>query len=209
MKKKNIGTLDRLLRVLLAEIGIIAAFFWTSPEWQIFLFLLAVVLLVQAATGVCGFYSMLRWNTCENIKRGNKNMIRASLALILLAAVVGSYASAVVTRDTFMTDFKSIREPYNLTIDYSGKDLRQESIASYEHLTAAFAVFQNKYSKYRPFAVMFDGQFSGDLQNISIIINSSGEDIHTGSLAKAHDNLEKAEPIFESMLKRNGLAYTA
>ncbi len=206
MKSKNIGTLDRLLRVFLAETCIVASFFWVSMEWQIILFLIAVVAIVQAATGVCGFYSMLRWNTCENIKRDNKSLIRASLVVILLLAVAGSYASAVLTKDIFMTDFRSVKEPYDLTINYASKDQRPESIASYEQLTTAFAAFQNKYAKYRPFAVMFDGRFSGDMQNISVIINSSGKDIHSGSLTNACNNLKKADPIFQDMLKRNGLA---
>jgi hypothetical protein len=208
VKNKNIGTLDRLFRVFLAEILIIAGFFWAGMEWQIILFLLAVVLLFQAATGVCGLYGMLKWNTCENIKRNNKNLIRASLALILLVAVVGGYASAVLTRDIFMTDLKGVEESYNLTIYYSGKDLGQESISSYEQLKTANAVFQNKYAMYRPFAVMFDGRLSGDMKNISLAVNSSGEDIHMGSLAKAHDNLEKARPIFQAILRRNGFGQT-
>ncbi len=206
MKSKNVGTLDRLLRVVLAEICIIAGIFWASLEWQIILFLLSVVLLVQAATGVCGFYSMLRWNTCENVKRNNKNLVRASLALILIVAVVGSYASSVLTGNIFMTDFGSVKKPYDLTLNYTAKDLRQESIGSYEQLTADFAAFENKYANYRPFAIMFDSRFTGDMQNISVIINSSGEDIHSGSLTKAHDNLAKAGPIFDSMLRRSGLA---
>jgi hypothetical protein len=206
VKRKNIGTLDRMLRVFLAEILIIVGFFWAGMEWQIILFLLAVVLLFQAATGVCGLYSMLRWNTCENIKRDNKKLIRASLALVLLVAVVGGYASAVLTRDIFIMDLKGVEDPYNSTIYYSGKDLRQESIASYDQLKTANAAFQNKYAAYRPFAVMFDGRLSGDMKNISLAVTSSGEDIHTGSLAKAHDSLEKAVPIFQEILRRNGLA---
>ncbi len=72
---RNIGTLDRLLRIIAAEVCVLAAFFWVSKEWQIVLYLLAAVLLFQAATGVCGFYNLLGWNTCENIKRKDKNLL--------------------------------------------------------------------------------------------------------------------------------------
>jgi hypothetical protein len=206
VKSKNIGTLHRLARVFLAEVLIIAGFFWVGMEWQIILFLFAVVLLFQAATGVCGLYSMLRLNTCEKIRRDNKRLIRASLAMVLIVAVAGSYASAVMTRDAFTNDMKGVEEPYNLTIGYFGKDMREESIESYERLKTANAAFQSKYATYRPFAVMFDGCLSGDMRNISLIVNSSGEDIHTGSLARARANLEKAGPIFRSIRKRNGFA---
>ncbi|MDQ1262555.1 MAG: hypothetical protein QG575_1736, partial [Euryarchaeota archaeon] len=38
---KNLGTMDRLLRVILAEICILVAFFWATEVWQIPLYLIA------------------------------------------------------------------------------------------------------------------------------------------------------------------------
>ncbi len=94
---KNIGTFDRLLRVFIAEICIIIGFFWASTDWQIFLYLIAVVMIFQAATGACGIYKMLGWNTCERVKRDNKNLIRAALAGIIIFGIAAAYASAVLT----------------------------------------------------------------------------------------------------------------
>ena len=53
---KNLGTMDRLLRVILAEVCILVAFFWVAEEWQIPLYLIAAVMLFQAATATCGIY---------------------------------------------------------------------------------------------------------------------------------------------------------
>ncbi len=202
---KNIGTLDRLLRVFIAEICIIAGFFWVSTEWQILLYLIAALMVFQAATGVCGFYNMLRWNTCERIKRSNKNLIRASLVVIIVIAVAGSYASAVLTKDMLVKDITDMRKPYNLTLEYTGKGLNKESIESYRNLSAALVAFSGKYSKYRPLAAKFDGRFSGDMQNLSVIINASGDYIQMGNLTKARSKLIEAGPIFENMTIRNNL----
>ncbi len=202
---KNVGTLDRLLRVILAEVCGLAAFFWLSKEWQIVFYLLAAVLLFQAATGVCGFYNFLRWNTCETIKRKDKNLIPIALVAMIVVAVAGSYGSAVLTRDIFQSDLSSIMEPYNLTMKYTGQDLRQESVQQFELLESSFAAFEEKYRDYRPLVVKFDDQFTGDLQNLSAIISGAGEDIHQGRLKTAHDNLQRAEPVFQSMRERNSL----
>ena len=122
---KNVGTLDRLLRVFLAEICIIAGFFWASTDWQILLYLIAAILILQAATGSCGIYNLLRLNTCERVKRSNKNMIRASVAALIVIAVVGAYASAVLTKDMLAKDILDIKNPYNLTLEYTSKGLNR------------------------------------------------------------------------------------
>ena len=197
--------MDRLLRVILAEGCALAAFFWLGREWQIVFYLLAAVLLVQAATGVCGFYNFLKWNTCENIKRKDKNLLPIALMVMIVVAVVGSYGSAVLTRDIFLNDLSSIREPYDLTIQYTSQDLRQESAQQFERLESSFAAFQEKYTDYRPLAVKFDDQFTGDLQNLSAIVSGSKDEIHQGNLKTAHDNLLRAEPLFQGVLARNGL----
>ncbi len=202
---KNVGTFDRLLRVILAEICMLAAFFWLGKEWQIVFYLLAAVLLLQAATGVCGFYNFLKWNTCENIKRKEKNLIPVALMVMIVVAVAGSYGSIVLTTDIFQDDLSSIEEPYDLTTQYVSQDLRQESVQQFEQLESALAAFQEKYSDYRPPTVKFDDQFSGDLQNLSAIISSSREDIYNGSLKTAHDNLQMGRPALQRMLERNSL----
>lgn len=196
---RNVGTLDRLLRVVLAEACILAAFFWLGMEWQIVFYLLAAVLLIQAATGVCGFYNFLRWNTCENVKRKDKNLLPIAIVVLIVVAVAGSYGSAVLTRDIFLNDLHSIDEPYDLTMEYTHQELKTESVQQYEQLEAAVSAFQEKYSDYRPLVVKFDDQFTNNMQNLSAIISRSSEDIRNGSLKTAHDNLQGAKPLLQRM----------
>lgn len=196
--------MDRLLRVVLAEACILAAFFWLGREWQIVFYLLAAVLLIQAATGVCGFYNFLRWNTCENIKRKDKNLLPIAIVVLIVVAVAGSYGSAVLTRDIFLNDLRSIKEPYDLTMEYTHQELKTESVQQYEQLEAAVSAFQEKYSDYRPLVVKFDDQFTDNMQNISVIISGSSEDIHNGSLKTAHDSLQMAKPLLQRMQEHGG-----
>jgi len=92
---KNLGTVDRLLRVILAELCIIAAFFWAAEEWQIPLYLIAALMLVQAATASCGLYSLLGINRCPVIRRENKSLAAVLVAVALILAAAGIYGSTL------------------------------------------------------------------------------------------------------------------
>ena len=113
---KNLGTMDRLLRVIVAEVCILVAFFWVAEEWQIPLYLIAAVMLFQAATATCGIYRMLRWDNCEVIRRRDKNLMTAFVVAVLLLAGSGSYGSAAITRNIFLTDAGSVNASYSTTI---------------------------------------------------------------------------------------------
>jgi hypothetical protein len=203
---KNLGTIDRVIRVFLAELCILAAFFWRTGEWQILLYLVAIVLLVQSATGVCGLYSLLRWNTCEMVKRRNKNLTAIVLVLAVVIAVLGGYASAVLTRNMFVQDLQSIQEPYSQTMRSLEKGDKPEALAGWEKMNSSFTAFERKYSSYRPVAVRFDGQLSGDLLNITDLLRGSEEKINRGDLSQAQRDLLQVEVIMEDMKARNGLS---
>jgi len=194
---KNLGTVDRLLRVILAELLILVALFWVGTEWQIPLYLIAVLLLFQAATSTCGLYSLLGWNSCELVKRKDKKLMAAAVVAILVLAVAGSYASMALTKNIFLNDLGKVNEPYSLALQYSGQGKRQEAVEQYEMLGNAFGAFQKKYSKYRPLGVNFDGNFADEMNNISEAISVTKEYIYQGNLALAHEELQKAEPILQ------------
>ena len=196
---KNLGTVDRLLRVILAELIILVAFFWVGMEWQIPIYLIAALLLFQAATSTCGLYSLLGWNSCELVKRKDWNLMTAAVAAALVLAVAGSYASIVLTKNIFLEDLEKVKEPYSWALQYSGQGQRQEAVMQYEKLESTFGAFQEKYSKYRPLVVKFDGNFTAELNNISAAIGGSKQDIYQGNLTGAHEELQKAEPLLQKM----------
>jgi len=196
---KNLGTVDRLMRVILAEACILVAFFWVAVDWQIPLYLIGIVMLFQAATGTCGLYSLLGWNSCERIKRRNKNLMATFAALALLLAVAGSYMSITLTNDIYRQDVTALSGAYSLALQSS--DRGEVSLAADQNkkLQAAFESFEERYSKYRPMAIKFDGNFSGEMNRISEAISSSQEGLEQGNLTGAHLKLLGAEPAIRAL----------
>jgi uncharacterized membrane protein HdeD (DUF308 family) len=62
--KKNIGTKDRIARLILGIILIILAFFTANISIKILLSVIAIVAIFQAAVSWCVLYSLLGKNTC-------------------------------------------------------------------------------------------------------------------------------------------------
>ena len=64
MLKRNVGTLDRVLRVI-AGVALLAAFFAGAGEgpWH-YALLIGVVPLLTAAVGSCPLYTLLGISTC-------------------------------------------------------------------------------------------------------------------------------------------------
>ncbi|GAB4446550.1 MAG: DUF2892 domain-containing protein [Chloroflexi bacterium OHK40] len=63
--RRNVGTLDRDIRLVLAAIfALVALFAPFGGLWQIIPATLALVMLLTAAFGVCPFYSLFGLNTC-------------------------------------------------------------------------------------------------------------------------------------------------
>lgn len=64
--RQNAGTLDRDIRlVLAAAFGLIALFAPFGGVWQIVPALLALVMFLTAAFGVCPLYAIFGFSTCK------------------------------------------------------------------------------------------------------------------------------------------------
>lgn len=64
--KKNVGSIDKILRILIAVI--LAALFFTnviSGTVGIILLISAGVLIITSLIGFCGFYTLFGINTCK------------------------------------------------------------------------------------------------------------------------------------------------
>jgi hypothetical protein len=199
---KNLGTMDRLLRVILAEICILVAFFWVAEEWQIPLYLIAAVMLFQAATATCGIYRILGWNNCEIVKRRDKNLMAVFVVATLLLAGVGSYGSSVITRNIFLGDAESVNASYSMTIQSLSEGNQENALMQYGTLESSFGNFSKKYSKYRPLTIKFDGNFTGEMNNVSAALSGSGEDIRQGDLVHGRKKLMKAGAEIHKIMDR-------
>ena len=199
---KNLGTFDRLLRVILAEICVIVAFFWMTEEWQIPLYLIAGVMLLQAATASCSIYTLLGWKNCDIVQRKDRNLKTAFVVVALVLALAGSYASAVMTKSIFLEDLKSVNGSYSSVMHSLDMGGRENIAMNYGKFESAFGAFSKKYSKYRPLAVKFDGNFTGDMNTVSEALSGSREDILQGNLTRGQEKLKKAEPAIRNMQNR-------
>jgi len=66
--KKNVGKLDKIVRIIIALIATYFAYTkdFSDTPWQGYLlWVIAFVLLITALTGSCPCYSMLGKSTCE------------------------------------------------------------------------------------------------------------------------------------------------
>lgn len=64
--KKNIGTTDRIARLILGVILIILVFIVDNTSVKILLSIISIVAILQAFIGWCGLYALLGKNTCPN-----------------------------------------------------------------------------------------------------------------------------------------------
>ncbi len=63
--KKNVGNLDRIIRVLVAVVCAVLYFTGTvEGVWGIVLLVVGAAMLLTAAVGFCGLYTLLGVSTC-------------------------------------------------------------------------------------------------------------------------------------------------
>ena len=199
---KNLGSLDRMIRLIVAEVCLIAALFWAGEELQLPLILAAAVILIPAITGSCGLYELLGWNSCEMIKRKNDRLKRALVLAAILLAVMGSFASHLYTKDILLQDLEEVNETYNIAHQsLIGDDAN--SSADIDILERKFAAFAAKYTKYKPLVVRMDGNFSSQIDEISADIYRSKQSALQGDAASSRMELEPAGEIIRAMIKEN------
>lgn len=199
---KNLGSLDRMIRLIVAEVCLIAALFWAGEELQLPLILAAAVILIPAITGSCGLYELLGWNSCEMIKRKNDRLKRALVLAAILLAVMGSFASHLYTKDILLQDLEEVNETYNIARQsLIGDDAN--SPADIDSLERKFAAFAAKYTKYKPLVVRMDGNFSSQIDEISADIYRSKQSALQGDAASSRMELEPAGEIIRAMIKEN------
>ena len=95
---------------------------------------------------------------------------------------------------------------YKQTLFDTGKEIRPESIANYDALSAEYAVFLKKYTSYHPYVLSRDKELNADIVKVAGIITSLKDKIYTGDLKESHLDLEKVRPIFQDILKRNNFS---
>lgn len=206
MIKKNEGVLDRLIRILLAEIFFILAWFWFGGITQIILYVLGLIMIITAAIGFCGLYKIFGFSSNRSEKKLSKIVLAVFVILFLIIAIAGTYASSFFSKKFFIEDFNSMNNNYKQTLYNTGQDNRAESITNYEKLVSSFSLFQKKYNTYKPVAIRADQKFNSDLEGVSQLIVGAKSEIYSGDLKTLHYKLESIRLSFQKILKRSNFS---
>jgi len=208
--KGNEGALDRIARLILAEVFFIGGFFWFSGIVSIVMYVLGLVMVFTALSGFCLLYKLFGFDTSNlSPKLNSKAVLSVMVILLLIVGAAGSYYSDFFTKKAFLEDFNKINGYYKQTLFLTGQNKREEAIKNYDSLVTEYAVFKNKYSNYQPYAIRSDTKFQIDINKVEGIITNLKETIYSGDLQQAHKQLEEIRPTFNEMFKRNGFSMLA
>ncbi len=63
--KQNEGVTDRIIRVIIGAVALVAGYFWLSATAQTLAYIVGVISLVTGLVGYCGLYSIFGISTCK------------------------------------------------------------------------------------------------------------------------------------------------
>ncbi len=66
--KQNEGTFDRVIRVVIGSVALLAGFFWLGGTAQTIAYVVGIVALATGLIGFCGLYSIIGISTCKTKK---------------------------------------------------------------------------------------------------------------------------------------------
>jgi hypothetical protein len=205
--KKNENMVDRLIRVLVAELLFLAAYFWFGGILSIILYALGAIMLITAATGFCLLYLPFGINTSHKYPGKIKKIYVLLLIVIFtVVAVAGIYFSIFFSKKIFLEDFNKMNNYYKQTLFSTGQNKREFSIENYNNLAAEYNKYYNKYTSYHPYDLKKDSEFNQDLVNILQKITSLKGKVYSGDLKKTHLDFEQIRPVFQNILKRNNFS---
>ena len=205
---KNVRPLDQFVRLLLAIALFEAGYFWLALPWSWVAYGAGAVMLLTGISRVCPLYGVLGLRPGATAASGMWRKLSAA-ALLLAAVVGGSYGSHVLTRKQFLADYNHMNGFYKQTLFLTGQAKREAAIAQYDQLVPAFSAFQTRYSHYQPHALRGDAQLAADLQAVAQMVQQVEPLVREGDLHQAHLNLEQVRPVFQNILKRNGVSLLA
>ncbi|WP_210547227.1 DUF2892 domain-containing protein [Rhodoferax sp. PAMC 29310] len=207
---KNMNTLDRIIRLILGVALLELAYFWLAGGWQVASYVGGAIMVGTAAISFCPLYRLLGLSTVSRHPKTSGTAVSVVAGVLLVTMVVGgSYASAFFSRKLFLEDFNAMNNYYKQTLFLTGKNERGKAVVNLNKLLPAYQQFQDKYTRYQPYALRGDPQLTSDLAQVATLFKEVAPLVHTGDLHQAHLDLEKVRPVFQEMFKRNGFSMLA
>ncbi len=203
---QNESLVDRLIRLIIAALAILAGYYWLEGVWQVVAYIVGLIMIATSVMGFCGLYKLIGVDTKKTFATNNKVINYSLLALLVVILVGGSYASMFFTKKIFIEDFSVMNNVYKQTLYNTGQDNRTESIANYEKLLAELPKFQAKYQNYKPYAIKADSKFNSDIAGVILTVKGVKDEIYSGDLIVLHIKLEEVKNVFQDILKRNNFS---
>lgn len=210
MIKSNEGLIDRVARVTIGALALIAGGFWLGGTAQLIAYIIGVLMSITGFMGFCGLYTLLKIKTCSrNEKPLSIKQVSLLIILFLVVFVGGGFISNTITKKKFLEEYGKMNGYYKKTLFLTGQSKREEAIKNYKSWKNEFAVFKDKYSIYKPFVLRNDHEFNNNLLRVSSILAEAKEGVYSGDLPTTHKKLEEVRPLFQTMFKRNGFSMFA
>ncbi len=206
--KKNEWILDRLIRLLIALLAIVGWYMRLYGILQIVVYMIGVIALFTSITGVCALYALFKISTYRGKQVKNWKII-LWVGIVIIVGWIFAFLSNFFSRKIFLEDYSKMNNSYKQLLFNSGKEKRSESILYYEKLIPAYTEFQEKYTKYKPYALKGDTQLNADLKKIADLLKDIKDGIYNGDLPATHKRLEEIRTIEQEMFKRNGFSMLA
>jgi hypothetical protein len=204
---KNMSTLDRIIRLVIAVILVELSFFWLGGATASVGYGLTAIMIITSIIGFCPLYKPFGISTLgKNPIILKKTGIIVSMILLAGLIIGGSFASDLFSRKIFLKDFNAMNNFYKQTLFLTGQNNRERAVENFNMWSNEFSIFENKYNAYKPYAIKRDSKWNQDMNQVSAIIHNTGNLVLTGDLHQAHLSLEKVRPVFQEAFKRNGFS---
>jgi len=206
---KNEGLTDRFVRILIASLSYVIAFFWLSGFPQILIYIVGSIALITGLIGFCGLYKIFNFSTVKKGMTDPKLIVLYLITLFTTILIAGALLSIKITKNKFLEDFGRMNGFYKQTLFLIGQGKRDEAKVNYDKWVAESNKFFAKYNLYKPYVLRNDDNFNNDLEKVKSIIADNKKGVYEGDLAVTHTKLESVRPIFQDIFKRNGFSMFA
>ena len=206
----NMNYYDRVIRLGLAIIFFIIAFFWVYGGLEFVFYFLGFLFLINSFTGVSELYCIFKLSTCKPKQKYPSGFKRFLIVLILLAILfLGILLSILLTNKIFLNDFEKFNSSYKQTLYYLENNDKSKANDNFAIFKINFKEFNKKYSNYKPYIIKSDTEFNRDMEKINTIIEESDEYFKGTNLTLAHQELIKIDPILKDIMSRIGFSEEA
>lgn len=197
--KKNLGTIDRLVRVIVAESLVVLGLFWLSSDYATASYILAAIIFL---TVLFGYSPSYHWFGIRTTDKNFHRLLNTILWLfIIIVPVAGGFGSNWLTKIIFLRDAERINKTYNQLLQSIKLHEREKSVRGYREWLGDFVSFGTRYHNYQPFFIRYDKFFKPAIEEVADITGGVSRDIYQGSLDRAQEDLESIGPLVSGFLK--------